>query len=57
MKPLRLALTYDCKEDYLASGFAPEAVMEFDSQQTIDAVNCRLKYSSKLLRTSDYYTI
>jgi len=35
MKRLRIALTYDRKEDYLAAGFTPEAVMEFDGEETI----------------------
>jgi D-alanine-D-alanine ligase len=35
MRPLRIALCYDLKSDYLAEGFAPEAVMEFDEEETI----------------------
>jgi D-alanine-D-alanine ligase len=38
MKSLRIALTYDRKEDYLAAGFTPEAVLEFDSEETIAAL-------------------
>jgi len=34
----RVGLTYDHKEDYLAAGFAPEDVMEFDSEDTIAAL-------------------
>ena len=28
--PLTIGLVYDCKEDYLAAGFLPEDVLEFD---------------------------
>ncbi|HYG61841.1 MAG TPA: D-alanine--D-alanine ligase [Thermoanaerobaculia bacterium] len=35
MRPLALALCYDLKSDYLAAGFSPEAVMEFDDEETI----------------------
>src|SRR6476661_2244047 len=35
MRPLRIALCYDLKSDYLAAGFAPEAVMEFDEEETV----------------------
>jgi D-alanine-D-alanine ligase len=38
MKTLTIALTYDHKEDYLAAGFTPEAVMEFDGEETIAAL-------------------
>jgi D-alanine-D-alanine ligase len=38
MKTLRIALTYDHKENYLAAGFTPEAVMEFDGEETIAAL-------------------
>lgn len=38
MKPLRIALCYDLKSDYLAAGFAPEEVMEFDEEVTIAAL-------------------
>jgi len=38
MKTLQIALTYDHKEDYLAAGFTPEAVMEFDGEETIAAL-------------------
>jgi D-alanine-D-alanine ligase len=39
---LRIALVYDCKEDYLAAGAAPHEVMEFDSRETIDALAASL---------------
>jgi D-alanine-D-alanine ligase len=38
MKTLQIALTYDHKEDYLAAGFTKEAVMEFDGEETIAAL-------------------
>lgn len=38
MRPLRIALCYDLKSDYLAAGFAPEAVMEFDDVETVEAL-------------------
>lgn len=38
LKPLSIALCYDLKSDYLAAGFAPEDVMEFDEQETVDSL-------------------
>jgi D-alanine-D-alanine ligase len=38
MRPLDIALCYDLKADYLAAGFSPAAVMEFDEEETIDAL-------------------
>src|SRR5260370_20597618 len=35
-RPLRIGLAYDLKSDYLAAGFSPEAVMEFDDAATVD---------------------
>jgi len=35
MRPLRIALCYDLKSDYLAAGFPPEDVMEFDEEETV----------------------
>jgi D-alanine-D-alanine ligase len=35
---VRIGLTYDLKDDYLALGFSEHAVAEFDSRATIDAV-------------------
>ncbi len=32
---LRVALAYDLKTDYLAAGFSPQAVMEFDDEATV----------------------
>jgi D-alanine-D-alanine ligase len=34
----RVGLTFDRKEDYLAAGFAPADVMEFDAEDTIAAL-------------------
>lgn len=38
MRPLRIGLCYDLKSDYLAAGFAPEDVMEFDEEETVAAL-------------------
>jgi D-alanine-D-alanine ligase len=35
MRPLRIALCYDLKSDYLAAGFSLEEVMEFDEEETV----------------------
>ena len=37
-RSLRIGLCYDLKGDYLAAGFSPEAVMEFDDEETIAAL-------------------
>jgi D-alanine-D-alanine ligase len=37
-RSLRIALAYDLKSDYLAAGFSPEAVMEFDDEATVAAL-------------------
>ncbi|OHB58931.1 MAG: D-alanine--D-alanine ligase [Planctomycetes bacterium GWF2_50_10] len=34
-----IALTYDLRKDYIAMGFSPEDVAEFDSEETIDAID------------------
>ena len=39
----RVGLVYDRKEDYLAAGFAPAEVMEFDSEDTIAALEAALR--------------
>jgi D-alanine-D-alanine ligase len=39
MKNLRIALCYDLKSDYLAAGFGPEEVMEFDDEETVAALD------------------
>lgn len=46
MKPI-VGMTYDLRNDYLAEGFSPEAVLEFDSEETILALEetiCSLGY-------------
>ena len=43
MKPLRIALCYDLKSDYLAAGFAPHEVMEFDEEVTIAGITDALR--------------
>jgi D-alanine-D-alanine ligase len=35
---MRIGLTYDLKADYLAAGLTPEAVAEFDSEETISSL-------------------
>jgi D-alanine-D-alanine ligase len=35
MRSLRIGLCYDLKTDYLAAGFSPEQVMEFDEEETV----------------------
>jgi D-alanine-D-alanine ligase len=43
MKSLRIGLCYDLKPDYLAAGFAPEDVMEFDEEETIAFLSAALE--------------
>lgn len=38
MRPLAIALCYDLKTDYLAAGFTPADVMEFDEEETVAAL-------------------
>jgi D-alanine-D-alanine ligase len=38
IKRLRIGLCYDLKSDYLAAGFAPHDVMEFDEETTIAGI-------------------
>lgn len=38
MRRLRIGLCYDLKSDYLAAGFPPEDVMEFDEEETIQSL-------------------
>jgi D-alanine-D-alanine ligase len=40
---VRIGLAYDLKDDYLALGFTEDAVAEFDSRATIDAVSGALE--------------
>jgi D-alanine-D-alanine ligase len=41
-RSLAIALAYDLKTDYLAAGFSPEAVMEFDDEATVGALEAAL---------------
>jgi len=40
---MRIGLTYDLKDDYVAAGLAEEAAAEFDSPETIDAIEHTLR--------------
>jgi D-alanine-D-alanine ligase len=40
---LRIGFTYDLKSDYSALGFSEHAVAEFDSAETVDAINGALE--------------
>ncbi len=40
---MRLGFTYDLKDDYLAAGLSPEQAAEFDSVDTIDAIDDALR--------------
>jgi D-alanine-D-alanine ligase len=39
---LRIGMTYDLREDYLAAGYGVEETAEFDSRETIDAIEAAL---------------
>jgi D-alanine-D-alanine ligase len=41
-RSLRIGLAYDLKADYLAAGFSPEAVMEFDDEATVGGLAAAL---------------
>lgn len=43
IKRLRIGLCYDLKSDYLAAGFAPHDVMEFDEEDTVAGIAEALK--------------
>jgi D-alanine-D-alanine ligase len=43
LQPLRMGLCYDLKADYLAAGFAPHEVMEFDEEATVAGVEQALR--------------
>jgi D-alanine-D-alanine ligase len=43
MKRLRIGLCYDLKADYLAAGFEPHEVMEFDEEVTIAGIEGALR--------------
>ncbi|MFZ5805160.1 MAG: D-alanine--D-alanine ligase family protein [Acidobacteriota bacterium] len=38
MKALHLGFVFDCQEDYLAQGFTPEQVAEFDPRVTVEGI-------------------
>ena len=40
---MRIGFTYDLRDDYLALGYDPEATAEFDSAETVDAVEAALR--------------
>ena len=42
-RPLRIGLCYDLKSDYLAAGFEPHEVMEFDEEVTIAGIEGALR--------------
>lgn len=42
-RPLRIGLCYDLKSDYLAAGFEPHEVMEFDEEITIAGIEGALR--------------
>ena len=37
---MKIGITYDLKDDYLALGYDKETCAEFDSIDTIDAIGC-----------------
>jgi D-alanine-D-alanine ligase len=39
---LRIGMTYDLREEYLAAGYGPEETAEFDNRETIDAIEAAL---------------
>lgn len=43
LRPLRMALSYDLKEDYLAAGHTDEEVMELDDEETIGCIASALE--------------
>ena len=40
---MKLGLTYDLRDDYLAQGYTPEQTAEFDKAETIDALVAELE--------------
>jgi D-alanine-D-alanine ligase len=40
---MRVGITYDLRDDYLAMGFGEEETAEFDRQETIDSIDCTLQ--------------
>lgn len=43
MKSLHLGFVFDCQEDYLAQGFTPAQVAEFDPRATVEAIAAGLQ--------------
>ena len=41
--PLQIGLCYDLKSDYLAAGFAPHEVLEFDEEDTVAEIEAALR--------------
>ena len=41
--PIRIGITYDLRKDYLAAGFGEEETAEFDSEETIAAIDQALQ--------------
>lgn len=42
-KAMRVGITYDLRDDYRAMGYDEEAIAEFDSQETINAIDTTLQ--------------
>src|SRR5690606_30129911 len=42
-RPMRIGLTYDLRDDYLAEGYHPHEVAEFDRADTIDALEAAIR--------------
>ena len=40
---MKIGMTYDLREDYLAQGFSEEETAEFDKPETISAIECALR--------------
>jgi D-alanine-D-alanine ligase len=40
---LNVGLVYDLRTDYLAAGYAPEAVAEFDSEETLSSIEAAIR--------------
>lgn len=41
-RPLTIGFSYDLRDEYLAQGYAPEDVAEFDTQETVDQIAAAL---------------
>lgn len=40
---MKIGLTYDLRKEYLSTGFSPEEILEFDSEETLEAIEGALK--------------